>query len=155
MKDYEEILKNYNGEGDLNLSGTKITSLPEGLKVGGYLNLSYTKITSLPEGLKVGGFLELSDTKITSLPKDLKVGRYLELRNTSIISLPKDLRVGGRIYLHCVRISLNKENDLDTNSIKDINTIKILISCLHNGIKFTLMNSLWIQAQENSLKTFN
>jgi hypothetical protein len=35
-------------------NNSKITSLPEGLKVGGYLNLEHTNITSLPEGLKVG-----------------------------------------------------------------------------------------------------
>ena len=41
--------------GDLDLSGTPVTSLPEGLKVGGSLDLRGTSITSLPKGLKVGG----------------------------------------------------------------------------------------------------
>jgi len=40
---------------DLNLSNTKVTSLPDNLKVGGDLDLSNTKITSLPDNLKVGG----------------------------------------------------------------------------------------------------
>ena len=41
----------------LDLSGTQITELPEGLSVGGYLDLSGTQITELPEGLSVGGSL--------------------------------------------------------------------------------------------------
>ena len=37
-----------NVKGDLNLEGLGITSLPEGLKVGGSLNLFDSKIESLP-----------------------------------------------------------------------------------------------------------
>ena len=37
--------------GSLNLSGTKITSLPDNLTVGGSLYLISTKITSLPDNL--------------------------------------------------------------------------------------------------------
>lgn len=51
--------------GDLYLSGTGITSLPEGLTVGGSLNLAGTGITSLPDGLAVGGALDLRGTGIT------------------------------------------------------------------------------------------
>ena len=46
--------------GNLDLSWTQITSLPEGLKVGGSLYLRGTQITSLPEGLTVGGSINLS-----------------------------------------------------------------------------------------------
>ena len=53
------------GKGDLDLSGTPITSLPQGLTVGGYLNLSNTSITSLPQGLKVDDGLYLRDTPIS------------------------------------------------------------------------------------------
>jgi len=41
--------------GSLNLRGTQITALPEGLSVGWYLDLEGTQITALPEGLSVGG----------------------------------------------------------------------------------------------------
>ncbi|MCW2473388.1 hypothetical protein [Candidatus Symbiopectobacterium sp. NZEC151] len=63
-------------EGDLSLLGrTDITSLPEGLSVGGSLDLEGTGITSLPEGLpeglSVGGSLYLRGTGITSLPEGL------------------------------------------------------------------------------------
>ena len=39
-------------EGDLDLSGTGITALPDGLQVGGSLYLRGTGITALPEGIK-------------------------------------------------------------------------------------------------------
>jgi hypothetical protein len=94
----EERSKNYNiilqkkiqqyikdgSKGDLYLSNTKITSLPNDLKVGGYLELSDSKIETLPIGLKVGGDLYLNDTQITSLPNDLEVGGSLFLNDTPI-----------------------------------------------------------------------
>ncbi len=72
------------GKGDLNLSGTPIQSLPDGLKVGGSLYLSNTPVQTLPPGLEVEGNLDLSNTPIHSLPPGLKVGGYLNLRYTPI-----------------------------------------------------------------------
>ena len=43
-KQIQEYIKN-GSQGDLDLSGTPITSLPEGLTVGGYLNLYGTPIS--------------------------------------------------------------------------------------------------------------
>jgi hypothetical protein len=72
-------------EGDLDLSETPITSLPEGLKVKGDLNLAYSKITSLPKGLKVGGDLRLDGcANITSLPKGLVVDGDLNVSGTPL-----------------------------------------------------------------------
>ncbi len=51
--------------GDLDLRGTGITSLPEGLTVGGNLYLRGTGITSLPEGLTVGGDLYLEGCMVS------------------------------------------------------------------------------------------
>jgi len=86
-------------KGRLDLSRTRITSLPEGLQVEGTLNLAFTPITSLPAGLKVGRSLYLSHTLITSLPDDLQVGRDLDLSHTPITSLPEGLQVGGHLFL--------------------------------------------------------
>ena len=83
QKQIVEYIKN-GSKGDLNLGGMPITSLPEGLKVGGGLDLSDTPITSLPKGLRVGDVLYLSYTGITNLPEDLTVGGYLYLDNTPI-----------------------------------------------------------------------
>ncbi len=92
-------------EGNLDLADTPITSLPEGLHVGGWLDLTGTPITSLPEGLHVGGSLNLHATSITSLPEGLYVGRDLHLRGTPITSLPEGLHVGGGLYLNGTRIT--------------------------------------------------
>ena len=83
QKKIEQYMKD-GGKGNLDLSNTPITSLPNGLTVGGYLYLRNTKITSLPNGLTVGGNLYLWDTPITSLPNDLKVEDDLYLENTPI-----------------------------------------------------------------------
>ena len=86
-------------KGDLDLTGTPISSLPSGLQVDGNLNLGKTPITSLPEGLKVKGYLNIGDTSITVLPKGLEVGGDLWLTNAPITTLPKDLKVGRDLWL--------------------------------------------------------
>ena len=93
--------------GSLLLSDSCITSLPEGLTVGGILYLeNCTGITSLPDGLTVGDTLLLSGTGITSLPDGLTVGGSLLLSDTGIISLPKGLIVGGTLDLeNCTGIT--------------------------------------------------
>ena len=65
--------------GSLDLRGTGITSLPEGLTVGGDLYLYGTGITSLPEGLTVGGYLDLQGTGITGSNKHKH--KYKKLKN--------------------------------------------------------------------------
>ena len=53
------------------------------LYVNGNLNLFGSEIKSLPEGLKVEDNLFLNDCKnLTSLPEGLKVGENLYIRNT-------------------------------------------------------------------------
>ena len=65
---------------------------------GGSLDLRGTGITTLPDGLTVGGYLDLRGTGITTLPDGLTVGAYLDLRGTGITTLPDGLTVGGEIY---------------------------------------------------------
>ena len=84
---------------NLNLIGTKITSLPDNLTVGGYLDLQNTQITSLPDNLIVRDWIDLQKTSITSLPDNLIVGSSLYLQGTQITSLPDNFIVGGDIYL--------------------------------------------------------
>ena len=93
--------------GYLDLRGTQITALPEGLTVGGSLDLRGTQITALPEGLTVGGSLDLENcTQITALPEGLTVGGYLDLRGTQITNEDKYHRlqegdfVDGK-YIYC------------------------------------------------------
>ncbi len=64
----------------------------DGLSVGGSLDLSGTKITALPDNLTVGGWLDLSGTKTTALPDNLTVGSSLDLSGTRIKPVGKDAR---------------------------------------------------------------
>ena len=67
-----------NNDGNLYLSGTKITALPDNLTVGGGLDLRDTEITALPDNLTVGGWLDLRDTGITNpTKKRLRHGEYV------------------------------------------------------------------------------
>ena len=77
----------------------------EDLDVKGDLDISDTQITSLPDNLKVGGYLGLVNTKITSLPNNLEVGEDLWLANTLITFLPNGLKVGGDLYLNNTPLS--------------------------------------------------
>ena len=96
----KEVTKNV--VGDLYLSGTAITALPDNLKVGGNLDLSGTPIRSFPDNLKVGGNLNLTGTPtITALPDNLKVGGNLWINSTPNLdkdNLPSSLVVKGEIY---------------------------------------------------------
>jgi hypothetical protein len=111
-KKVQEYIKN-GSQGDLDLSNTPITSLPDNLtRVGGSLILRRTKITSLPDNLtKIKGSLYLDDTPITSLPKNLTVGGFLFLTDAPITSLPDNLTVGHSLSLNNSKIK-NLPNDL-------------------------------------------
>jgi hypothetical protein len=77
--------------GDIDISYSKITSLPDNLTVNGYLNCYGTQITSLPNNLTVNGSLNLGNTPIRSLPNNLTVGGILNLAGSKIEVLPNNL----------------------------------------------------------------
>ncbi|MGN0476269.1 MAG: hypothetical protein ACI4HM_02920 [Ruminococcus sp.] len=97
LKEAKEIMKKSGG--NLILSNTNITNLPDNLTVGGWLDLSCTDIKRLPDNLTVGDYLDLSGTPIKSLPDNLTVGGCLSLCKTKIINLPNNLTVGGSLDL--------------------------------------------------------
>ena len=84
---------------DLDLSETRITTLPENLSVGGDLDLSYSDITTLPENLSVGGSINLCGTRISSLPNNLSVEGNLDLQFSDITTLPENLYLKRKVYL--------------------------------------------------------
>jgi hypothetical protein len=107
-----------NIEGNLNLTDSKITQLPKGLKVGDNLNLLGSIITSLPEGLEVGDSLDLSYSDIRTLPEGLEVGGSLWLIGCWLItSLPKGLHIGGDLYIFRTNFR-NLSNDEIRDMIK-------------------------------------
>lgn len=86
-------------DGCLDLSKTKIKSLPDNLTVSGYLDLNNTEIEYLPDNLVVSDSLYLYETKIKELPNNLIVGNSLYLNKTKIRELPNNLTIGGGLYL--------------------------------------------------------
>ena len=83
------------------------------LNIEGDLDLSNFKITSLPEGLKVGRVLDLTDSDIKSLPEGLEVGHSLWLAGCwGLTSLPKDLKVGGDLYIYRTKFTEISDNEL-------------------------------------------
>jgi len=100
-------------KGDLDLDGSEIRTLPEGLKVEGYLSLAATKITSLPKGLTVGGFLSLAHSDIESLPEGLEVEGSLNLSHCKeITSLPKGLEVGWNLDITGTKLQKYTDEEL-------------------------------------------
>ena len=83
------------------------------LNIEGNLDLSNFKITSLPEGLKVGRVLDLTDSDIKSLPEGLEVGHSLWLAGCwGLTSLPKDLKVGGDLYIYRTKFTEISDDEL-------------------------------------------
>jgi hypothetical protein len=63
-------------DGDVDLSDTAITSLPDNLTVRGSLDLRGTATTVLPDNLKVGGTIYGLESDITpSKPDEMSGGR--------------------------------------------------------------------------------
>ena len=78
-----------------------LTTLPEGLAVGGSLILfDCHALATFPEGLAVDGYLHLYHcTALAALPEGLTVGGDLILRDChALTALPEGLTVGGKIY---------------------------------------------------------
>jgi hypothetical protein len=98
---------------DLDLDGSEIRTLPEGLKVGGFLSLAGTKITSLPKDLQVNGFLSLAQSDIESLPEGLSIGGSLNLSYCKEITLlPKGLEVGWNLNIRGTKLQKYTDDEL-------------------------------------------
>ena len=103
----------YRYEGDLELSETNITKLPNDLYVDGELFLDNCKqLTKLPNDLYVVGSLDLENCKqLTKLPDNLYVGGYLSLYECEqLTKLPDNLYVGGKLYLNETNITELPDN---------------------------------------------
>lgn len=125
------------GNGDLYLSGTQITSLPDNLTVGGGLYLRNTQITALPDNLTVGGSLDLSETQITALPDNLTVGGWVYLSGTPITEkqrckvrklhngdyVPGRYLYADRMLMHCKTRRRVHGYDLYVGKIKGQNVV--------------------------------
>lgn len=135
-----EFVKN-KGVGYLDLSGSKLTHLPNWLtKVIGKLNISGSRITDIPDNLeiigdifvgesaltefrrtKVSGTLGLSYTKIQKLPDNLKIVGSLFVRYVNFIEIPKNLIVGETLYIK--GSTLFKYTDAELRKMYDLRYI--------------------------------
>ncbi|GBG34058.1 Disease resistance-like protein CSA1 [Hondaea fermentalgiana] len=85
----------------IDLSNTKVTSLPDNLRIKGDLLLCHNDLESLPSGLRVEGLLNITGCrKLRMIPDDLAVGKSI-LANGCVLlaSLPSKLRVQSDLSL--------------------------------------------------------
>jgi hypothetical protein len=84
------------------------------LHINGNLDLTFSKIESLPEGLNVSGDLNLTFCEnISSLPEGLIVRFNLIVEDCSqLYSLPKGLKVGGTLYIGTSPLGEYSEGEL-------------------------------------------
>jgi hypothetical protein len=84
------------------------------LHINGDLDLTFSRIESLPEGLNISGDLNLTFCEnISSLPKGLIVRRNLIVEDCSqLYSLPKGLQVGGTLYINNSPLGEYSEGEL-------------------------------------------
>ena len=123
----------YRYKGNLVLSNSNITKLPDNLFVYGWLDLENCKqikelpkklfvsrslymegceqLKKLPDNLHIGGSLILEGSKITELPKKLYVGGYLNLADCKqLTELPDNLYVGGDLGIYNTPIAQKYSN---------------------------------------------
>lgn len=81
----------------LNVCGSSLQELPNGLKVKWYLNVSRTDITEIPNDCEFGS-LNISHTKITKLRDNLVINE-LQIINTQLEKLPNNLVVYGALFM--------------------------------------------------------
>lgn len=87
-------------EGDVDLSGSDIATLPDNLTIiGSLIARECARLSALPAGLDIMDSLDLRNTPITSLPADIGVGLDIMLENTGLLSLPANLAVDGALDL--------------------------------------------------------
>ena len=90
----------YRYDGQLDLSYSKITKLPDNLYVDDSLDLGNCKqLTELPDNLYVDGSFSIQETNIKKLPNDLYVRRNLYIKNTPLADNYTDEQIYEMIKL--------------------------------------------------------
>jgi hypothetical protein len=99
----------------LDLAGTKMTSLPDGLYVERDLNIGGTPITVLPEDMEIGGSLYADRCPITCLPPRLNVKGGAHFDN-SVVRFPHKFSMPGSLYVRRGEIEVMAE-DIEAEDI--------------------------------------
>jgi hypothetical protein len=104
LRQIYDYVKN-GSEGTLNLMKMPDVPLPKNLQiVRGNLLLDYSKITELPDGLKVLNELSIQFTKITELPDNLYVGETTYAFGAELKTIPSTAYLGKSVYLSQTKI---------------------------------------------------
>ena len=104
-------LPNFWSSGTLDISNTLVSELPEGLsRVVGDLILSGSLVTKLPEDLVIEGDLNISNTLIKELPKNLVVKGSIIVRSSALEEIPAGIVIGGDLILSHSAISKLPDN---------------------------------------------
>ena len=101
-----ELPKGLKVKDDLDISGTKITEIPNDCEFGS-LDISYTKITKLRDNLTLDSLWAI-ESLLTELPKGLKVKDDLDISGTKITEIPNDCEFG---CLHMKETKIKKLRD--------------------------------------------
>ena len=98
LEELKNIMEQNNG--NLILSGTNIEQLPDDLStVQGDMDISDTKLTMIPNPLEIGGNLYARRTMLNNFPDNLVVGGRVDVRNSSpqLVDAAKRLKNEGKI----------------------------------------------------------
>ena len=108
-----KLEKNTTVVGNLDLSGTNITKLPDKLTVNGILNLSKTKLKKLPKDL-TAKYLDITATAISEVPPCAKVEKLI-----STFEIKHNQPVNGARYLFVKQDNVAVCNsDVFTNAVE-------------------------------------
>lgn len=110
--------------GNLDLSGTDITELPDHMTVQGYLDISETALARLPDHLSIQSFFNMQQSLVTALPESLSVGTDLWMAESEVVSLPPGLRVPGTLDLNRTAIEVLPEG-IDVGQDLDLQYTKV------------------------------
>jgi len=165
---FEKIIKQLplteeekNIEGNLELSGTNIPTLPEGLKINGSLILSNSGIRKFPNKIyikdnlnlascknlttippiKINGDLIIYYSSITTLPPGLQVGGDLRANNSLLRTISKNTKIGETLYIQVTDIT-SLPDDLQA---KKIYLNKFKVTDIPKRLKPIISNSTDIQ----------
>ena len=83
---------------------TKSTKLPKGLKVIGELSISGSKITEIPDDCEFGSLDMSYNKKIIKLKDNISLN-YLNANGSSLTKLPKGLKVKGEVHISNTKIT--------------------------------------------------
>ena len=102
--------------GDLVVTGSAFERLPAKLRVDGNMQLQGLPIKSLPEDLVVGGSLLITQCpELDALPPNLVVGQDLKIRESGVRRIPDCTKVRGTLALRNVPVEKLSSN-LDVGS---------------------------------------